>query len=155
MIHLYYVIMRVAYWVSWPLTGLLLHNSHRVRILVQAEGSTLLLKSTYGPNRWSLPGGGVDRDESAKSAAVRELIEETGIIVDIKQLTLLGTHRIAASKYGWPVEEITFFKVTLPKRSKLRITRPLEIKALGWASHSDMPIKLSPAVKRAIELQSK
>jgi 8-oxo-dGTP pyrophosphatase MutT (NUDIX family) len=41
----------------------------------------LLVRHTYMPG-WHLPGGAVDRDESAADAAARELIEETWIEAD-------------------------------------------------------------------------
>jgi ADP-ribose pyrophosphatase YjhB (NUDIX family) len=33
------------------------------------------------PNKWALPGGYVDRDETAQQAAIREALEETGYAV--------------------------------------------------------------------------
>ena len=39
----------------------------------------LLVKLSYGGKKWSLPGGYINRGESTKKAAYRELEEETGI----------------------------------------------------------------------------
>ncbi len=43
------------------------------------DGNVLLIKEK-GANRYSLPGGGIERDESFMEAAVRELREETKLI---------------------------------------------------------------------------
>lgn len=51
-----------------------------VRVVARdAEGRVLLVRHTYLAGWW-LPGGGVDRGETAAQAAVRELREETGLI---------------------------------------------------------------------------
>ena len=35
---------------------------------------------------WVLPGGGIDRDESAEEASIREILEETGLTVKVDRL---------------------------------------------------------------------
>ena len=49
-----------------------------VRVIVSDGQKIFLVRHTYR-NGWYLPGGAVDRGESAESAAVRELKEEGGI----------------------------------------------------------------------------
>lgn len=49
----------------------------------------LLVRHTYGPEYWSLPGGGMDKGEEPEAAARREMREELG--VDLQELTSLGT----------------------------------------------------------------
>jgi 8-oxo-dGTP pyrophosphatase MutT (NUDIX family) len=62
-----------------------LRRSSRV-LLVDEAGSALLFMTaapdSSGWARWITPGGGVDPDESHAEAAVRELFEETGLVVD-------------------------------------------------------------------------
>jgi ADP-ribose pyrophosphatase YjhB (NUDIX family) len=56
--------------------------------LVERGGKVLLVRRGNQPGygRWSMPGGYVDRGEVVERAAVREVMEETGLEVEIEQL---------------------------------------------------------------------
>jgi len=56
-------------------------------IIFNTEGQILLVKHSYGKNNWDLPGGKSEDDESVAETAEREILEETGLIVDIGRLT--------------------------------------------------------------------
>ncbi len=47
-------------------------------LAVDGDGRILLIRHSYGSDRWMLPGGELARDEDALAAAKRELREETG-----------------------------------------------------------------------------
>lgn len=55
--------------------------------IFNANHQLLIVKPNYKEG-WSIPGGGVEPDESPKAAALRETKEEIGI--DLKDLTLVG-----------------------------------------------------------------
>ncbi|WP_308639371.1 NUDIX domain-containing protein [Paenibacillus silvisoli] len=50
-------------------------------VIIDEQNRVLLVRQTYGKEKWSIPGGMVDEGESAWVAAVRELKEEAGISV--------------------------------------------------------------------------
>ena len=56
-------------------------------LLSDDEGRVLLALWNEEPERlWTLPGGGVDLDETASEAAVREVREETGYEIELVRL---------------------------------------------------------------------
>lgn len=65
--------------------GLLGKTSLGVRVLAFRGDEVLLVRMTYLRD-WYLPGGGVDRGESLRAAALRELREETGFSADDVEL---------------------------------------------------------------------
>jgi 8-oxo-dGTP diphosphatase len=52
------------------------------------DGALLLIRRGHAPSRgrWSLPGGRVEPGETAHEALVREMAEETGLIVEVGEL---------------------------------------------------------------------
>ena len=65
-----------------------------VVITKESEPKVLLIKRGFEPYKdcWAFPGGFMDMDETAEQCAVRELKEETGLIVnEIKQIGAYST----------------------------------------------------------------
>ena len=56
--------------------------------MVRAEGGKLLVAmiATRGRSRWGLPKGAPNADETTEQAAVREVLEETGLRAEIVSL---------------------------------------------------------------------
>jgi len=56
------------------------------------DGSVLLVQRGKAPSAgsWSLPGGHIEPGETAMAAAVREVMEETGVAVEL--IGLVGVH---------------------------------------------------------------
>lgn len=52
------------------------------------DGALLLIRRGHAPSRgrWSLPGGRVEPGETAREALVREMAEETGLVVEVGEL---------------------------------------------------------------------
>ena len=145
-------VMRLGYRLTWPIAGLHLHNSKRVRVLVTNKlGDILLVKSTYGTQKWELPGGGIGRREESVAAAIRELHEETGVVVSERDLVKMGEDRVSSRDSGWPTMNVLFFQTKVSNDS-LRVVRPLEIVGLQWFAQTDLPQDLGNCARVALKL---
>ncbi len=74
-----------------PFVRLFSRSSQGVKVAIFYKGKLLLIRNTYRKG-WTLPGGGVKKDESPEQAAIRELREEVGI--SIPKLNSHGTIKL-------------------------------------------------------------
>ena len=64
-------------------------------VLPDEEGRILMVKQSHeGKDIWMVPGGGIEAGENAAEAAIREVLEETGLEIRISRLL-------------WHVEEVS------------------------------------------------
>lgn len=83
------------YWRRWrgrPIVGAAV-------VVTNAAGEVLLLRHSYGPPVWALPGGGIGAREDPMAAAKRELAEELEVVPI--SMVALGTleERISGSHH--------------------------------------------------------
>lgn len=53
-----------------------------VKCVLTDGDEVLLVRHTYGPRVWDLPGGAIKRGETPERAARREMNEELGVLID-------------------------------------------------------------------------
>ncbi|MDR3072881.1 MAG: NUDIX hydrolase [Clostridiales Family XIII bacterium] len=63
-------------------------------VILNDEGKILFVRQQHeGKEIWMVPGGAIEAGETSQDAAIREVLEETGLVVDIERLL-------------WHVEEV-------------------------------------------------
>ena len=114
-------------------------------LVLDAEGRILLVRHSYLPG-WTLPGGGVDVGERLGEAAVRELLEETGI-------TVTGAprlHGVFANFTQFPRDHVAVYVVDAWIMPSDGFRRSLEIVDHAFFSVDDLPQDTAPGARRRI-----
>lgn len=92
-----------------------------VAAIVVLEGEKFLIlrrsKTSTGSGFWNFPGGKVDPEEEIDSAAVRELKEEAGLVVGVKDIEYLGTMEIRNLRVHFHITDTYEGTVTINKES--------------------------------------
>ena len=69
------------------------------------DGAVLLARLIGAdPPLWTLPGGGLDHGEDPRDGAIREVAEETGYRVELRQLLTVESFRWMLDRPGGPVD---------------------------------------------------
>lgn len=127
-----------------PDSSRLRHRRRGTRVVVTDLTSVLLLADTDpgvpGSRWWVTPGGGVDPGETDRQAAVRELAEETGLVVDPEEL--LGPVATREVVHGYSdrvlTQEESFFVLVIDSPfdpEPAGLTASEEERLDGWAWH--------------------
>ena len=132
-----------------------LTNRPRVRVIVANEfGEVLLLKGIISYHGyWTFPGGGVGRHEDAVDAAIREVHEETGILLTPSKVSYMRT--IPKKELGLDFDVPLF--LTHVKKSDLPPTlyNSFEIAEMGWFPMNKLPARTAHLVTHGLKEYTK
>lgn len=98
------------------------------------RGRVLCVRKASSP-RFQLPGGKPEGAETAAETAVREVREETGVVLDAEQLSFLGTFTAAASNE--PGQSVTSRVFLAPPGAAVSPVARGEIAELRWIDPFD------------------
>jgi ADP-ribose pyrophosphatase YjhB (NUDIX family) len=104
-----------------------------VGVFVRCNERVVLVRSTY-QSWWGLPGGRVDRGETPRAAAARELREETSVAVDPSALRELGELELAHNHIR---DHVTLFELRCEREPELRCDG-FEIAELRWLPETQL-----------------
>ena len=101
---------------------------HRIaRVVFKYQDEYLLLKRV---NKWEIPGGGIEPNETEQEGALREAVHETGIEIDEIKLNDDPLVLQRKRKHKHQDQIITIFVVNLEKRPQIDFSE--EHKDMKW-----------------------
>ena len=122
-------------------------HTRGVKCLVYESGELLVVRHSYGPRRWDLPGGFVRGDEDWEAAAHRELAEEL-TLGEGARFTDLGELR---RRYGGRHETLRGFRVDLASRDPT--IRGFEVVRIAWCDPTALPERRAEVVDDILALE--
>lgn len=110
------------------------------RVLLRCQGRVLLISDcdpgVAGSQWWVLPGGGIDAGESSRTAAVREVLEETGLRLDPDELRGPIAQRVVTHGYSDRVlvqaEDIYLADVAWFEPEPAELSAGEKLRLAGW-----------------------
>ena len=129
----------LVYWITWPGIWLMLRRSKRTRILIACGSKVLVVKPWLGNGRWSLPGGGIKRHEKAFQSLVREIHEETGLIINKKDCKV-----VSKNKYNQDGLSFMYYLFACNQKELKDIERKkLELADAKWVNWHELSVRNS------------
>lgn len=135
---MYVLLGRILFWLSWPALYLYLRGTTRSRVIVEVEGEILLVKGWHDGAKWSLPGGGVHKGEDPSVSALREVKEETGIVLTDATLVDLGADTYSHRGFQY---DLVRFGCRLQAKPEVK-RQKREIVAVGWFTVAEITPQL-------------
>ncbi|WP_051118236.1 nucleotide triphosphate diphosphatase NUDT15, partial [Vibrio campbellii] len=108
-----------------------------VATIILRDGAILLGErvGSHGANTWATPGGHLELGESIEDCAKREVLEETGLIVDsIEKFTFTNDIFEKEGKHY-----VTLFVVASIVSGEPQVTEPDKCKQWKWCRLDDLP----------------
>ncbi len=116
-----------------------------VHVRMERAGRVLLMRRAgtgFFDGLWSIPGGHVEAGESLRAAAVREMAEETGLVVAPEALAVEAVvHRLSDTN------RIDFFLHADRWDGEPRILEPHKCDGMAWFAPDALPADTVPYVR--------
>ena len=122
-------------------------KSRHVKCAIFHKDQVLLIKNTYGPDIWTLPGGSVKRNESLASAAKREVKEEVDIDIELGDLTNKGS-----IFYDGDYKMSNVFVFVANVKNQLPKVDKIEVSDSRWFDVHKLPKKKSHLLVQFLEM---
>lgn len=96
-------------------------------------------EGTHLAGTWEFPGGKVERGEDPRAALARELSEELGVEVTVRE-------PLEVTFFAYPEKDVLLLFFRAERAPGSREPEPLDVAELRWASEAELdPAELPPA----------
>ena len=128
----------------WKLTR---PTTHGTLVTIWNQGEVLLVRNSYVPY-YSAPGGYLRRGETSQNAALRELLEETGVAARPEQLKLVfdETH-----EWEGKHDHVEIFSLDVAERPEIQVDHREVVEASWLSPEHALSLDLFPPLRRVIE----
>ena len=113
-------------------------------LVTDVQGRVLLIRHTY-TSGWYMPGGGVERGETAEEALHRELQEEAGVRIT-GRAQLMSFH---SNHVRFPGDQVLVYRIT--QWEACAATQVGEIEEVGWFSPDALPDDTTPSTRKRLK----
>lgn len=117
-----------------------------VKCVIECGGKILMLRRTLGNAKWVFPGGAIKTGEKAKSAVIREVLEDVGM--RLENIRLLGkfTEVILHRR-----ETLHCFSAKVINQNQVKIDQG-RIREVKWFLISSLPRPLTKVSQKVVDL---
>lgn len=147
------MLRKLGFTILWPGLFIYFLGSTRTRVLLRHDDEVLLIRDSgryfFDPEVWTLPGGGVHRGEEPTVAAVRELEEELGIVLEPDSLRLLS--RQASGDNGFRYTAL-FFDAVVAHQPTLHVPSREVRQARWFTPQAAQQLPLKREARQALKL---
>ena len=126
-------------------------------VIVNERGRVVLIKRRFDPlaGRWSLPGGAVELGETLEASVAREMLEETGLDVDVgpvievfDRITVDDDRRV---RYHYVLVDYLCWPVGGELRAGGDVDDAVLVDSADLAKY-DLTVKATAVIERALQL---
>lgn len=132
--NLYQLLGHAVYYLSKPWQWFFLSRYPRSYVVIEHEGRVLVVLNWLGKGEWSLPGGGIHKDENPVTGAVREVFEETSIRLEKSTLKKTAS---GFTRHFFGGKNFSIYHVKLHEKADVN-RRKYEILDARWVTRSEL-----------------
>lgn len=122
--------------------------------VIISNKNKILMQLRTDNNKWGLPGGSIEIGERVEETAIREVEEETGLSINLKDLNLFGVFSGERQHYIYPhgdeVYNVVTVYITSAYSGELNIDNE-ETSSLKFFKIEELPIEINPPDIEVIE----
>ncbi|HLJ80061.1 MAG TPA: NUDIX hydrolase [Ktedonobacterales bacterium] len=108
-----------------------------VAVIIEQNERVLLLKrkGAHGAGTWAPPGGHLEFGESLEECAIRETLEETGVVIGNVQFVAITNDIFASEQKHY----VTIWVEGTYESGQATVAYPDKVQEVAWASWSALP----------------